>query len=145
MSVDVIDRTIVEKATDHRVGLSRLRQRRINHRAVRSEGAEGQDAPVERRRNFVHEAGRTAGILGDEDGVRSSIGIVAVVRYVIDQQHRLTGPRVVKGDPTGKADRRVGDHPRRAVRRELLVGAPLQMGEWRWVEALDSVGHGDLI
>jgi hypothetical protein len=47
------------------------------------------------------------------------------MRDVIEQQHCLPGPRIIKGNSAGKADWGVGDHPRRAMRRELLVGAPL--------------------
>ena len=86
MGSDVVDCGIVEQPPNDFIGLAGLRERGLAHHPLAVEGPEGQDAAFEGRRDLVTIDGRLRRMFTDEDGMGCPIRVVAIVRYVIDQQ-----------------------------------------------------------
>lgn len=133
MGINMVDRLIVEHTADDGIRLARLRKGRIDHHSIAVKGTERKDASVERGWNFILVRCCLSGSLADEDGVAGPVGVIAVVRDVIDKQQRLSRLRVIQLNPAREAWLTIGGHPDRAMKRELLVAKSDEMLKRRWV------------
>ena len=135
MGVDMVDHGICQQAADNGVRLTGLGQGCIGHHAVSIEGAKRQDPAIQSRGNLVLMAGRLGRAFADENRVRCSIGIAAVVRAMIDQKQSVARIGVVERNTAGKSRLVVSGHPDGAVSGQLLITESEQMAKLSGVQA----------
>lgn len=141
VGVDVVTIGVGEHPANDGVGLAWLGKSGIDHHSLRIEGPQRQDPSVQRRRNLALEACRSGGGLADEDRVAGPIGVIALMRDMIDQQQGFTVGRVVKLDAAGKSGQAVSNHANGPVPGELIVTKSDEMRKLRGLQAGDPVGH----
>jgi len=137
----MIDGIVVQHPANDGVRLPRLGERRINHHSIAIEGAERENAPIERGRDFVRIRQGFRRRFADENRVTGTVGVVAVMRYMIDEQQRLARLCIVQLDAAGKGQLPVGKYSNRAVAGKLLIAEAEEVGELGRLEAGNAVGH----
>ena len=135
MRVNMVNRRVREKPPDYQVRLAWLGQGRIGHHAVSIKGAKRQDPPIQSRRNLALIAGRFGSAFADKNRMRCSIGIVSIVRAMIDQKQSIARFGVFEGNTAGKSRLVVSGHPDGAVSRQLLITEAEKMAERSRVQA----------
>ena len=130
----MVDNGVIQQSPNCGIGFARLGKRRFAHHATCIEGAERKNAPIQGRRNFVHIFRGLGRTLAHEDRVAGTIGIVAVMGDVIDQQERFAGLRVIQLDAAGKCRAPIGSHANGANGRKLGIAETDEMTERGGIE-----------
>lgn len=89
MGIDMVDLVVRKHPPDHWIGLARLDQRGIDHHPVGTERSKRKDSAVQSRWDLILEYRRLAPIFADKDRMAGPVGVIALVRDMVDQQQRL--------------------------------------------------------
>ena len=142
MRINMVDETVGEQLANHAIALAWLGQRRIAHHPVPIERSQRKQATGKRRRDRIAIGSRPNRLLTNENGVGRPIGIIAVVRDMIEEQKRFAGLNILKAHSAGKAGLAVRDHASGTMRGKFFYGQADKMGEAGGVEPFDSISHG---
>ena len=130
MRVNMIDRFIRQQSADHGVRFAGLGKRGIGHHSRLVERPQRKDSSVKRRRDLIFINRGLGCTLADEDGVACAIGIVAVVRAMVDEQQGLPGLGVIQRDPAWEGWPSIGSHANDSLTLELGIVEADKVGEF---------------
>ena len=125
----MVDGSIGEHGLDGRVSLAGLGQSGVDHHSLRVESPQRKNPAIERRRHLVVIDRCLFRRLAYEDRMAGPIGIIALVREVIDEQERLACLGIVQLDAAWKGGPAVGNHPDGTMCGKFLVAEAKEVGE----------------
>lgn len=141
MRINVIDLRIGQQRPDRGIGLARLDQRCIAHHPSAIKRPQRQYPPIKRGWHDVHVARRFGRALADKDRMACPIRIVAIVRHMIDEQHRLPRRGIVERDAARKAWPLGHRHADDMVAGKYSLVGTDEMGESGGVQPPDRISH----